>query len=336
MLEDFITPEFIRVTECHAWQGTGNTSNMKPGSVHEVLTLKTLENEENRMHVQGVSTPIRLFSDEYSALWPVGTDGKARKGEKFSQEEIEKFRKDFEKSRLESKKSIIFAKNNSISNNLKNKNRMSSKTKGQMTKTEIAVMEGIATVTNKKTSNKSLIGKEANLSEVDAGLSGIDTAKVARKMKRSGLLTYEWATDKEGARTGERLLAVTQEGFDILQLGAKEPAKKAAKKAEDATAAPKGKKKAAKKAAEKAPAKKEPAVSGVAGSTKDDPEFLIGDEDSDFSVEVNAKAKTFTVNSTYGEHQLKVKTLKAFKAAKEYTEENWLTNIEDGNLTELD
>jgi len=334
MLEEFTTPEFIKITECHAWQGQGNCSNLTPGSVHEVIHIKGLENTSDGIYVDGVSQPVKVMSDEYSALWPIGTNGKAKKGEKFSEEEIEKFRKIFEKSRSESKKKAIFAKNNSINNKTKKK-KMSSKTKGQMTKTEIAVMEGIASATGKKTSHKALVGKEANLSEVDAELSGIDTAKVARKMKRAGLLTYEWQNDKEGNRTGERLIAITQEGFDVLQLGAKEPKKPAPKKkAEKAPAKKKAEKAPAKKKAEKAPAKNKPAVSGVAGSTKEDLEFLIGDEDADFSVTL--EGKTFTVSSQYGEHQLKVKTLKALKAAKAYTEDDWLTNIEDGKLTELD
>ena len=70
-------------------------------------------------------------------------------------------------------------------------------------------------------------------------------------------------------------------------------------------------------------------VEGVAGTEKD--KWSEG-----FNVEVDAAKKTFTVESTYGEHTLKVKTLKSFKVAKAYTEEEWLTRIENGELTEVE
>lgn len=334
MKKKFIEPQFIRITQYCKYTGSGNTSNLTDGSVHEVIQQKEIENQENALFVQGVSQPVRLFADEYSCLWPTGKNGKPQVGKTFTEEEIEAFRKEFEKNQQESKKNTKFVPTVNSKTKMSKTSKTAVTEKGSLTATEMQVMEAIIAqkTVNAKKADIKMIGKVADLDEVDSALSGIDAAKVCRKMKRSGLLSYEWSTDKEGNRTGAREVGITKEGFEALQLPVKVKAAPGKKKEQATEESAKDAPKASKKSSKEQPKKQEPFTApGEEAETEEDD--LLGD--TDFAVKINAKDKSFTVVSTYGEHKITVKTLKEFKELKEETQEGWLTRIENGELDEL-
>lgn len=301
------SPKYIEVT---MHPGTdGNAKYIVPGTLHLVL-----QEDEKGVWVQGISRPVLLYNDEFSIYrGPVNA------------EILENNKRFFEKSQQESKTSTIFV---SSVNSLKIKAMKKEQTaKAQkevtnLTKTEMQVMEAIFSNPVKgkavKSDNENMIGVNADLDNVDSVLDGIDAAKVCRKLKRQGLLTYEWNTDEEGNRLEDksRSVAITQEGFDLIQLGVKQPKPKA------------------EKAPKEAKPKKEKAVKATKSKDDDD---LLGEEDKPegFSVQSNAVTKVFIIRlPEHGRFIKKATNLKEYKELQKETYDGWITRLQDGELTE--
>jgi hypothetical protein len=324
----FEIPEFIRITVCNAQEA--KFSNLLPGTVHEVVQAPNpYKNDRKGVWVMGIRQPVKVFTDEYQiAERPVITEASKI------------IQNNFEKCPPDSNSSTIFVPVNSFTN-LKNK-KMSTKTQAtketkavSLTKTEMTVMTAICSVTKKKVTDAKMVGTEAILEEVAKLTTGIDCAKVCRKLHRAGLVTYKWNEDKT------RSVGVTEAGFEAMQVPVKVKAVKEPKAEGTAEAPKKGNKaKATEQQTAEAPKKKGPVFSAP-GSTAEEAEEseesaddLLGEEDEEVTVTSNPVTKLFTITILGDRFTYKAKTLNAFKDLKKLSNEEWVEMQKAGELTE--
>lgn len=284
-------------------------------SVHELIPDPPHMHQSNAVWISVHGRAMKIFKDEYDAV---------------NEQAVENLKIIFEKSQQDSKTSAIFV---SSVNSLKNKNMKKKETTvaavSNLTKTEMSVMEAIFSSPTKgkakKSTDETMVGVAADLDTVDKALDGVDAAKVCRKLKRQGLLTYEWNADAEGNRLEDksRSVAITQQGFDLIQLGVKVPKPKA----------------------EKAPKEDKPKATkkGAVPETEADEEDLLGEDPAEkedvnqpegFSVKGNAVTKVVIVRlPEHGRFIKKATNLAEYKELQKETYDGWITRLEDGELT---
>jgi hypothetical protein len=294
---------------------SGANGYLFPNTVHTVIgTTKTSVGLKCYLVLGVGNALVKVFEDEAEIY--KGT---------VNQEILEKSKKLFEKSQQESNNSIKFV--SSVNNTLK-KEQMKKVELSPLTKTEMATMEAIYSNPKDKkkkavkSTDKAMIGVEADLSVVDSALDGYDGAKICRKMHRADLISYKWLED--GSK--ERVVAVTEKGFEAIQLGVKVPKPKTEKAPKEAKA-PKAEKAVKAKPAKATKAKVEEDILGEQSQ----------EEQTGFEVKSNPVAKTFNITFEDGSRfRLKVKTAQEFKDCKDNSLEEWETLRDLGELEELE
>jgi hypothetical protein len=295
-------------------------ANLVAGSVHAVLPVPEYAKSTHpeSIWVMGFSRPVCILPDEF-----INYEGPINA-------EILNI---FEKSQQDSKKLLYLSQETNVKNkSMKNVEKVSAEI-SNLTKTEMGVMEAIFSNPLKgkafKSDNAKMIAVVADLSVVDANIDGIDAAKVCRKLHRAGLITYAWNEDKS------RSVAITQEGFDIIQLGVKVPKEKVAKEPKE---------KVAKEPKEKV--SKEPKAKVSKSKLEDDApvdvdnmsegqmdDHLLG-VPKGFEVKANPVAKVFNVTFPDSKkYRLKVATAQEFKDVKSNSYQEWEDLRELGELT---